>query len=145
MATLRWSYGTVSCWLWTNSKYVVLLCTLTLKVLSLVFDAVYDAVSGHNLILMCHLSTLQSYNGYDDFAFIIFVKRIRWCRVGQGKQQVRLYCCVLNSERRYCCWHLMQYKVVISRACMLKRTTLRMMTLHWIHGTVSCWPRTNRP
>ena len=51
---LRWIYGTVSCWPWTNSPYVCIVLCLNLKLLF-----VFDAVWGRNLTLMCCPNTLQ--------------------------------------------------------------------------------------
>ena len=59
-----------SCWPWTNRTFVYTVACLNLKLLSLVFNTVYEVVS--KLTLVCYFVLQIHYDGDDD-SVLIFV------------------------------------------------------------------------
>ena len=134
-----------SCWPWTNRTFVCTVACLNLKVLSLVFDTVYEVVS--DFTLDCYFAFHIHYDGDDD-SVLIFVAWMyvcmRWrCRVGSARS-ARTFVLLL------CMWTSIKgdYKVFdavyeMSSSCDVNTLQWQWRPcvddLRWMYGTAVSW------
>ena len=122
-----------SCWPWTNRTFVCTVACLNLKVLSLVFDTVYEVVS--DFTLDCYFAFQIHYDGDDD-SVLIFVAWMYVCmrwryRVGSARsaRTFVMLLCIWTSIEGDCKVFDAVYEM--SSSCDAKYTTMAMTTLRW--------------
>ena len=133
---VRWMYGMVSCWPWTNSKYVVIGVWLNSKLL-FVFDTVWD----RNLTLMCGENALQW--RWRLCIYVVWISGTASCWPWTNSKCVCIGVC-LNLKLVFVFNWMSGRSIILMWGVNTLQWWWRLYVyVRWMYGMVSCWPWTN--